>query len=134
MADAIWNNRYILADPSKNETVLFSGDINAANTTGTLSEPITNFSRIRIKYGLRFNQSPKFYDEFPADKVQFFCSKQCYQDSGLLTCGGRLDISGTTATLVTWFQAVGTTVTANDGKYYFVVQEIVGIDRISGGN
>jgi hypothetical protein len=119
---------------STDETVLFSGDINASNTTGTLSEPITNFSRIRIKYGLRFNQSPKFYDEFPADKIQFYCSKQCYQDNGLLTCGGRVDISGTTVTLVTWFQAVGTTVTANDGKYYFVVQEIVGIDRISGGN
>lgn len=116
------------------ETLLFSGDINAANTTATLTESITNFSRIRIKYGLRFNNSPKFYDEFPTDKTLFFCSKQCYQDNGLLTCGGLLTISGTTATLSNWFQAVGTTITANDGKYYFVVHEIVGINRISGGN
>ena len=134
MADAIWNNRFILADPGKNETVLFSGNINAANTTGTLSEPITNFKRIRVLYGLRFNASPKFYDEFPADKIEFYCSKQCYQDSNVLTCGGQFNISGTTITLVTWFQVVGTTVTANSGQYYLAIKEVVGIDRVSGGN
>ena len=119
---------------STDETVLFSGDINAANTTGTLSEPITNFKRIRVKYGLRFNASPRFYDEFPANKIEFYCSKQCYQDNNVLTCGGQFNISGTTITLVTWFQAVGTTVTANSGQYYLVIQEVVGIDRVSGGN
>lgn len=134
MADAIWNNRFILADPSKNETVLWSGDVNAASTTATLSEAITNFKRIRVKYGVRFNNSPKFYDEFPTDKTQFYCSKQCYQDNNVLTCGGQFSISDKTLTLVTWFQVVGTTVTANSGQYYLVINEVVGIDRVSGGN
>ena len=51
MADAIWNNRYILADPSKNETVLWENTIGVQLQNGiTLSESRLNFERIRLTY------------------------------------------------------------------------------------
>ena len=51
MADAIWNNRYILADPSKNETVLWEDQNGVQLQNGiTLSESRLNFERIRITY------------------------------------------------------------------------------------
>ena len=76
MADAIWNDRYILSnmtseklyaksplttgvsgtsayiglEPSAtyNETVLFSGEVNATTATANLSEPISSFNRVKM--------------------------------------------------------------------------------------
>ena len=53
MADAIWNNRFILADPGKNETVLYDGTSAGqfkSNTTIAISESYLNFEKIRFYF------------------------------------------------------------------------------------
>lgn len=138
MADAIWNNRFILADPGKNETVLFNST--TAVTSGSLSEAITNFEKIRI-YGNRTGSSgtsnlPAYTELLLRDGVPstFVLTSAVYSDriympvmvysltssSFSLSSGSILNMSPTPTV---------TTAQTNLG-----VLRIVGVNRVSGGN
>lgn len=51
MADAIWNNRFILADPGKNETVLYNSGPDNYATSVTLPESRQHFEYLKIIVG-----------------------------------------------------------------------------------
>lgn len=147
MADAIWNNRFILADPGKNETVLWEGTGWSVGDTGqtlTLSESPLNFRTIRI-YGYRpLNSGSTTYSGvFSVDiDIQFLNSNSAtnimipysIMSGGNCYVGG-MGISGVTTS--SWTESGGFHYPIGGSKSngeYAHVHKVVGINRISGGN
>lgn len=153
MADAIWNNRFILADPGKNETVLFENANGTALKNGiTLSESRLNFEYIRILYNVYgapayidvpmfgLNRGASFILTLTApfgnqayDTAGYFLIWQCfmtectdtYLKSATSQFIGKKDfING--ATPGTWTEGANVNVPT--------VYKVVGINRVSGGN
>lgn len=142
MADAIWNNRFILADPGKNETVLFSGGSNSTKTA-TLSEPITNFQYLRVRvdddhHNGRWvfvdtdNAWAKWLGNYGYDDWNTTSTLLGFREIGFKA-------SGTTITSLNGLQKnvalSGTSWTSSyqTGQYGGIVK-VVGINRVSGGN
>jgi hypothetical protein len=149
MADAIWNNRFILADPGKNETVLWENnrawvgtDVAPEVNSGTLSEAITNFKTIKIYFArtnatsLHYNSVSEMESSDISSQGGFFISTPVLQSSSknlFLACT-FISVSGTTFTEsigTQWSQPTGT---ADSSKIFLHPYKIVGINRISGGN
>ena len=144
MADAIWNNRFILADPGKNETVLWTGNnVKPSSTAIVVSENLTNFNSVKFYWTSGNGMSE------PVDEVQVDSSSNaihfvhCTGGSNMWIQTLSLGISGTSITLdwaknlnfgsvssTTWSNP-SITVTVGDS---FQLTKIVGINRISGGN
>lgn len=156
MADAIWNNNYILATqqevshdntlsgngtsasplsvvPGYNETVLWSG--NGANEA-ILSESMQNFSRLKIKLGNVNAADGSQYFEFPAVPGQI--KNLCYYAGG----GGNfyyigLYCSATDTSITITKQASvmkpfgSTAVNGQDvnAAYSAALHEVIGINR-----
>lgn len=136
MADAIWNNRYILADPSKNETVLWTGSQSGTGTIA-LSEPATNFKRLRFTFS-EGNASINNFESIVCTDGATDTSKYIYpyyartNGSGdMIFAMWSMSISGSSASIVrTVLRTNGTT----SGTNNYSVIKIEGIDRISGSN
>ena len=144
MADAIWNNRYILADPSKNETVLWTGNnVDPSSTTITLSEDARHFERIKFYWGdSRWFATP--IDETSiqtSNQVVLFIhlsgSANCWIHtlsftvaSTSLTVNWAKNFNMGSTTSTTWSNP---TITTTVGESFYL-SKIVGINRISGGN
>lgn len=145
MADAIWNNRFILADPGKNETVLFSGNVYETGTDYALSENVNNFSKIEVWVQKRNGTVGNV-----GRAIQISQMVPSFSNTGCLAYVNAIDIASnayTQNTVYLQFDATGTafrllagtkfangTFSNNISTYDFVVTKIVGIGRISGGN
>ena len=136
MADAIWNNRYILADPSKNETVLWSG---SKSGTGSiiLSESATNFKRLRFTFS-EGNASINNFEsivctEGATDTAKYIYPYYCRTNGSgdMIFAMWSMTISGTSVSIIRTVLRTNGTIS---GTNNYSVLKIVGIDRVSGGN
>ncbi len=138
MADAIWNNRYILADPGKNETVLYTGTHSTSPIT--VSEPLTNFEKVEIVWEHNYNNNTQ---------INHFNYTYQMPSNELLAYGGRTGTNGFTWFVAAWtVSSDGKTITRTQSKYIPITTsvgtptdspnlypiKIVGINRISGSN
>ena len=149
MADAIWNNRYILADPGTNETVLWENnkawigrDVAPEVNSGTLSEALTNFKSIKVYFArvtgtnLHYSNVAEFDTGDIVSQGGIFISTPILQttSSNLFLSCTFMSVSGTifTETLgCQWSQAGGT---SDKTKVFLHPYKIVGINRISVSN
>jgi len=142
MADAIWNNRFILADPGKNETVLFSGGTKDTKTA-TLSEPITNFQYLRVRIDDDHHNGRWVFVDTDEPWAKWL-GNYGYDDwNTTATILGIREIgfkaSGTTVTSLSGVQKnVSLSGTAWNSAYqtgqYGGIVKVIGINRVSGGN
>ena len=137
MADAIWNNRYILADPGKNETVLFevSGSTNGVSTC-TLSESPFNFKYIEVYVSESTeldSQCNKIY--ILSDSIQRI---HVHYNSGNNSCqfvAAKGTITSTTLTITDTlgydasFSSGSMTLTRNSAAQLACIRRVVGIGR-----
>jgi len=142
MADAIWNNRYILADPSKNETVLWSG---TKSFDITLSESIYNFKYIDVYpsgIGTSWLGAKRFDTKNISDSSNLFLLDAIYQFSATImyvftstwsvkTNGTKLESANKGMGYTIDSQKTITWYTNNNNA---AICKVVGIDRISGSN
>lgn len=138
MADAIWNNRFILADPGKNETVLWqsSSGSGTTDTSCTLSEAWTNFDSIDIWYKTNDGAIYKETLSSRGNPGRFMLMSSNYNGTNWFMRPCRYNISGTTISADVGAQYTFTTNsvsrTLTDVLCY--LYKVVGINRISGGN
>jgi hypothetical protein len=154
MADAIWNNRFILADPGKNETVLWQNDNGTLLKNGiTLSESRLNFEYIRILYSVRvgapayidvpmfgLNRGASFiltltasFNNHAYNEAGYFIIWQCFMadctDTYLKSSSsqfiGKMNFIDA-STPGTWTQGANADVPT--------VYKVIGFNRVSGGN
>ena len=120
------------------ETVIFDGDL-YYNTTGLMSEPLTNFEKVRI-----VNKPGQYVETYSnwsaADTPNTFVALYTRYDSvaqGVKYMGVALSANGTTIK-ETYNRVVAIPPTANvwsnvnDGETH--IYKIIGINRISGSN
>jgi hypothetical protein len=145
MADAIWNNRFILADPGKNETVLFTGNVYETGADYALSENVNNFSKIEVWVQKRNGSIGNV-----GRAIQISQMALTFTSTGCLAYVNAIDIAsnaytqntvyiqyngdGTTFRLLAGTKFANGTFSNNVTTYDFVVTKIIGINRISGGN
>jgi hypothetical protein len=144
MADAIWNNRFILADPGKNETVLWSGNnVTPSSTAIVVSEALSNFNSVKF-YWTKNNYLGEQVDELSIDgNTSELCFIHLSGVANMWIQALALTLSGTSLTLLwaknlnfgsvsstTWSNPTITTTVADS----FQLTKIVGINRVSGGN
>jgi hypothetical protein len=137
MSDAIWNNRFILADPGKNETVLWSSS--TLSSSAALSEPLTNFEFIEV-----YTRSADHgYQAFkytavdgPVNLTYFKGNNYPVMIMAQLTfSGSTVTVSRTLGLAYSWGSTnIPTVARANNADDMKVLIKIVGINRISGGN
>ena len=139
MADSIWNNRFILADPGKNETVLYTGN----GSSVVLSEVATNFEYLEItwehKQSASLVNNMVFKYAIPTTEFMGYGGRaQSQQSGGFVWFIATWRMESDNKTLTRWMSryivigdtGVGTP-TASNNLYPI---KIVGINRISGGN
>lgn len=124
---------------ANDETVLWSGEINATTRTANLSEPISNFSE--VKFLVKFNRSTpdaKQYLTFSTDISSFSLiggltdtdtsAGGAYMGFIELTIGSNNTISYVNGKQLYWGNNNVT------DEMLGAVYKVVGINRISGGN
>lgn len=136
MADAIWNNRYILADPGTNETVLWTGSQSGTGTI-TLSESATNFKRLRFTFS-EGNASINNFESIVSTEGATDSNKYIYpyyartNGSGdMIFAMWSITISGTSVSIV---RTVLRTNGSTSGTNNYNILKIEGLNRVSGGN
>lgn len=118
------------------ETVLFDGTITSSLSTGTLSETVSNFSKIKIlcKLNTTTNDSPQYF-EFTVDGTHNTYSMLGAVTSSTGNCyvgHAAVSISGTTITYTYGNQMqFGQTPTNNKNA---TIYKVIGVHRIAGGN
>lgn len=124
------NNRFVV---EADETVLFDGTITSSSSTGTLSETVSNFSKIKIlcKLNKTTNDSPQYF-EFTVDGTHNVYSMLGAVTSSNGNCyvgHAAISISGTTITYTYGNQMqFGQTPTNNKNA---TIYKIIGVNRIA---
>lgn len=122
--------------PGYNETVLFSAS--AGTSAATLSEDLTNFTRLRFKLGNTVGTEGWQYQEIPAITSNVIhLSYNCGGGGNEYYVGLFGTMSSTTAINLTKCVAVkapfsdstATTITGNNNYYQKAIFEVVGINR-----
>jgi hypothetical protein len=150
MADAIWNNRFILADPGKNEVVLWEDldndtQLYSGNTQLALSESFLNFERIKIYYKHSFSGNMMDVSEgivIPNTQLVLGVSPASQGNNNNTMIDRAIFIfsaqSNTTCTVAATSRAMivisGTSITASTANSGIIPIKIVGINRVSGSN
>ena len=114
------------------ETVLWSGDASPSGTiTGTYSEPISNFERVRMYW--RNNDAGSFKcAEFYNTSGLYYIGDVC--PNGQWWKGIKVQTNTTGFTNVAgWEIALGNPTTGREVNYYHFFK-LVGINRLSGSN
>jgi len=134
MADAIWNNRYILADPGTNETVLYTNTSNVSACT--LTEDIKNFDKFKI--GVRTNSGEELFEfKTGTDGTKYDIVTGQGNNQGVIAIC-QFSTSGTSITAIRSMGIVfswgGSSPTYRSNEDLNFIQRVIGINRISGSN
>lgn len=123
------------------ETVLFTtNDYN--NTSATLSEPASNFERIKINFGVGNDSNIQIrscYNEFNGTARNYCLLGQRTDAGGVILGAGKLNVSedflSVTPDYGRYFILFkDKTTTTGIGNINFSVFKVIGINRISGSN
>lgn len=126
---------------SNDETVLFAtNDHN--NTSAALSEPASNFERVKINFGVGNDNNIQIrscYNEFNGTARNYCLFGQRTDAGGVILGAGKLNVSedflSVTPDYGRYFILFkNNTSTTGIGDINFSVFKVIGINRISGGN
>lgn len=116
------------------ETVLWSGDINANNLTGTLSEPISSFNKVKILTKInRSTQDAKQWFEFDTDR-EYYTILGGLTDNSDTSAGGpfhglvMISLTGGNVKYVNGYQHMWG-ITGFDHKMFASIYKVIGIGR-----
>ena len=120
---------------SNDETVLWSGSTTASGDVMNLSEPFTNFERVRVKSNA---WARYFYNEIDSTTAWLdFGNIWCLADGTHIQYVGHSYSANDARDKLVW-QASNTAYLPNVGtkswSTAYQIKEVVGINRISGGN
>lgn len=124
---------------SNDETVLWSGSIYDANASATLSESYKNFNRLGFTYNIQEATGISGYIEIPTEGSMFNISHNwlSFTDNTLGVFFTNLTANSNTTLSVnrhTYWYISNNATNINRGGNGLVIREIVGVNRISGGN
>lgn len=121
------------------ETVLYEATANN-QYSATLSEPYSNFERIRIEFNSNdtVNTGKSLYNEFPGYVTQFNLIGQRTDGGGIVMTlsdlNGSEDKTQLTPSYGRYVIVSKTSTTLSVGSINIALKSVVGINRISGGN